>query len=251
MNARFKLAFMLLATVVVTAFAGVAAPFYQYADGAFTKGMRDAQPWLGAQMISLEVTAGTTVWLSNYVQSWYEPIPNLHGKVFDMSEGKYGYIRKSDLQTSYKNNSDYADKIIWSSGETTDITFTYAEGGPSNTTTAYLLDTFDTDDEIFFVMTTIPSDGGETVDSFQYVQDKYGQDTSIDTTLVSRVAGTHDLAGNLRINFGINEIGREFVSVFMKPDSNGVSGHPLPGLLVSSLLAMGTVLAGKRLRKRS
>ena len=99
-------------------------------------------------------------------------------------------------------------------------------------------------------MTTIPSDGGETVDSFQYVRDLDGQETPITTTLVSRVDGTTDQAGNIRINFGINDIGREFVAVFDKPDFNGVSGQPLPGLLVAGVLAMGTVLVGKRLRKR-
>ena len=250
MNTRFKVAFLLLAAVAVTAFAGVKAPFYQYDDSAFYEEQRPEQPWLGAQMISMKVAAGTTVWLSNYVQSWYAAIPDLHGNVFNMSEAKYGYIRKDDLNASYVNHSDYADKVIWSSGETTQITYTNDSGPQTQTTTGYLLDTFNADDEIFFVMTTIPSDGGETVDSFQYVRDLYGQDTPIETTLVSRVDGTHDLANNIRINFGINEIGREFVAVFDKPDFHGVSGQPLPGLLVAGVLAMGTVLAGKRLKKR-
>ena len=100
MNTRFKFVFLLLAAVAVTAFAGVKAPFYQYDASAFYEEQRPEQPWLGAQMISLKVAAGTTVWLSNYVSNWYTPIPDLHGNVYNMSEGKYGYIRKSPIRTT-------------------------------------------------------------------------------------------------------------------------------------------------------
>ena len=69
-----------------------------------------------------------------------------------------------------------------------------------------------------------------------------------DTTLVSRVYNTHDLADNVRINFGVNEIGREFVAVVENPDFNGVSGQPLPGGLTASLIAIGILAVSKKLK---
>ena len=76
----------LLAVFALSAFAGVLAPFEQFDKSSFHEEQRDEQPWLGAQMISLSVKGGTSVWLSNYVNSWYwpKPIPDLDGNVYQM-----------------------------------------------------------------------------------------------------------------------------------------------------------------------
>lgn len=234
-------------------FAGVEAPFVQFAPDAFCEDhfKRTDQNWFGAQLISFEVKAGTNVWLSNYVNTFYNgKLPSLDGTQFSMTgEHKYGYINKKDLSTM--NEQNYADAIHWSTGKITSITYTYdADPSIKTTTTGYLLDYFGEDAEIFFVMTTLPQDGGETVDSYQYVQD-----ADHDTTLVSRQHNTVDLAGNVRINFGVDSaglglIGREFVAVFDKPSiDGGVSGQPLPGALTSFLLIAASV-GLCRLKKR-
>ena len=238
-------------------FAGVETPFKQFSEADFVDTQRPDQAWLGAQMISIKVSAGSEVWLSNYVSSWYDlkPLPPLHGNVYDMGgDQKYGYILKDDLASISLEKEDYYDKIHWANGETNDITYFY-DPNPSitNSTTGYFLDYFKEDAEIYLVMTTLPEDGHETVDAYQYVQD-----ANHDTTLRSRVDDTKDLAGNVRINFGIDSathgfIGREFVAVYddtaylRHVDANG---GPLPGLLFAGLLSMGTVFGASSMKKK-
>ena len=227
--------------------AGVLEPFKQFtqADYCASHGMRADQNWWGAQLVTLDVKGGSSVWLSNYVSSFYAPTPDLHGSQFDMlGSHKYGYIYAADL--AGLSQEDYADAINWSDGsKTTEITY-YSDSNPElkTTTTGYLLGSFDEDAEIYLVMTTMPADGGETVDSYQYVQDaEHG------TSLISRQHSTFDAAGNVRVNYGIDSasigpVGREFVAVY------DATGQPLPGLAVSCLLAFGAVGAAKLRKKK-
>ena len=231
-------------------FAGVEAPFVQFAPEDYCNPhyFRTDQNWLDAQLITLNVHGGTNVWLSNYVQSFYEPIPDLNGNVYNMNAGKYGYIFKDDISNFNILKSDYSQYIQWSDGTTTEITYTYdADPSITNSTKGYLLDYFDEDAEIYLVMTTLPVDGNETVDSYQYVAG--GPE---DTTLQSRSHAYNDLAGNVRINYGINSTtlgytAREFVAVYDSP----VAGQPLPGVFASLVLGFGTIAGLKKIRKKS
>ena len=102
-------------------------------------------------------------------------------------------------------------------------------------------------------MTTLPADGGELVDSYQHVQD-----ADHDTTLQSRQHDDIDIAGNVRVNFGIDSntygpIAREFVAVYVPGDEEVIrglltSGGPLPGVLFAGLLSLGTVFGASRLK---
>ena len=237
-----KIASFVLILVVASAFAGVVEPFKQFTQADFTDYNRPDQNWLYAAPFTLSVKADTSVWLSNYVSSFYypKPLPDLDGNVFDMS--KYGYIYKNDLATFDLEKGSYDSLIHWASGETNTITYTYTpDPSITNYTTGYLLDEFKEDAEIYLVMTALASDGGETVDTYQYVQD-----ANHATTLQSRQHNTVDLAGNVRINFGIDSVGaREFVAVYAP------TGQPLPGLLFAGMLSLGTVFAAAKLRKRS
>ncbi len=249
-----KIVFSIVALVSMVAFAGVEAPFMQFSKTDYSTKLRPDQNWVqSTQLISLKVSAGTDVWLSNYINSWYwpKPIPGLDGNVYDMlsTPERYGYISKSDLPSLSLSKEDYADKIHWGTGEMTEITY-YYDSDPSitNKTTGYFLGHFDADDEIYLVMTTLPSDGGETVDSYQYVQDD-----NHNTTLMSRQADDLDLAGNVRVNFGIDlpptydgvGIAREFVAVYAP-----ASGGPLPSLLFTGLLSLSTVFGASKMKKQ-
>ena len=185
--------------------------------------------------------------MSNYVQSFYEPIPDLHGNIYDMSANKYGYIFKDDISDFDLLKTDYSSLIKWSDGTTTDITYTYdADPSITNSTKGYLLDYFDKSGEIYLVMTTIPADGSETIDTYQFVQG--GPE---DTTLQSRLHEQLDLAGNVRINLGVDsttygQIAREFVAVYDSP-----VGQPLPGVFTSLVLGLGTIAGARKLRKKN
>ena len=67
---------------------------------------------------------------------------------------------------------------------------------------------------------------------------------------MSRQHNTFDLAGNVRVNLGIDSetfggIGREFVAVY-----NGATGGPLPSLLLVALLSSGTVFGASRMKTK-
>ena len=234
-----KIVSMMLLVVAVSVLAGVVEPFKQFTQADFTDSAKPGQPWASAKVFTLSVKANTSVWLSNYVRSFYEPIPDLHGNVYNMAPEKYGYIFKDDLPSFDMPNGSYDSLIHWANGETTTITYTDSTNTLTNTATGYLLDEFKKDAEIYLVMTTLPSDGGETVDTYQYVQD-----AGHATTLQSRQHNTLDLAGNVRINFGIDSVGaREFVAVYAP------SGQPLPGLLFAGMLSLVTVFGASKIRK--
>lgn len=237
-----KIVSLMLILAAASALAGVVEPFKQFSQADFKDAMKPGQPWASANVFTLSVKANTSVWLSNYVRSFYEEIPDLGGNVFNMGEKKYGYIYKNDLATLDMANGSYDSLIHWSNGETNTITYTYS-GNPAitNTATGYFLDEFKEDADIYLVMTALDRDGGETVDTYQYVKD-----ADNDTTLLSRQHNTEDLAGNVRINLGING-GREFVAVY----NGSPSGQPLPGLLFAGMLSLGTVFGVSRMRKCS
>lgn len=248
-----KKTIVVLVVLVSCLFGGVMQPFRQFDQSDYAESRRSEQNWLGAQMITLNVHAGTGVWLSNYVCSWYEPIADLNGNVYDMNPGRYGYITKSEVEAY---GDSYRDHVHWSNGYSLDVIY-YDDANPgiTNSTKAYFLDYFETDKEIYLVMSTIPVDGAETVDSYQFVYD-----ADHDTTLVSRLDNTHDLANNVRVNYGIGEnesnyIGREFVSIYDGTlDYNEIRGQtaggPLPGLMTVCLLSLGTVGGCSAFRKR-
>lgn len=246
-----KIVSMILILMTISVLAGVVEPFKQFTQTDYTDYNKPGQNWTSANVFTLNVKANTTVWLSNYVRSFYEPIPDLHGNVFNME--KYGYIYKNDLPNLSQANGSYDSLIHWANGETNTITYTYsANPAITNTATGYLLDEFKEDAEIYLVMTTLAQDGGETVDTFQFVYDNENN-----TTLLSRQHNILDLADNVRVNFGVNGVygGREFVAVY--DSTNGSSGHggpsgqPLPGLMFASLLSFGTVFSISKLRKLS
>ena len=265
-NFSLRLA-LVVAVFAVSAFAGIVGDYYQYDASSFIGEQRSEQNWLGGQMISMHVSAGSSVWLANYISSWYWPKPvyDLNGTAYQMGAGQYGYLLKSELQ-GVNPGSDYSNLIHWSDGRTKEITYTdtLQNSGLTNTTTAYYLDYFGADDDIYFVMTSLAEDDpkgvGEVVDSFQYVNDKTKavDQYNPDTVLTSRLDATTDIAGNVRINFGLGayDIRREFVAVWSEGDYDGntpapPSGQPLPGAMVAGILSLGTVLLGKRLRRRS
>ncbi|MBQ7176102.1 MAG: hypothetical protein IJS08_01705 [Victivallales bacterium] len=241
-------------------FAGVVEPFKQFTQADYTDYVKPGQGWWASNMFTLSVSGGSDVWLSNYVRSWYEPIADLHGNVYDMGgDQKYGYIFKNDLTSATLANGSYADKIHWANGDTNKITYFYDDNPAiTNTATGYFLDYFENDAEIYLVMTTIPADGVDTVDTYQYVQDANNV-----TLMQSRQHNTVDLADNVRVNFGIDNgtygdgvgIGREFVAVYDDTaylnHVGGASGGPLPSLLLVGLLSMGTVFGASRMKKRS
>jgi hypothetical protein len=218
--------------------------FYQFTHfestntGDYHDSGRADQNWLGAQMISLNVPAKMDVWLSNYVNSWYAPIPALDGNIYQMGEGQYGAWQLD------------GDKTWVGNSQTTTITFTDG-AGHDNSTDAYFLGHFEGGENIAVWMTTLADDGGEQVDMHQYVYDTWHG-----TTLVSRLDGTHDLADNVRINFGIESnsvgyIGREWVAVGVyDEDDTRPTGQPLPALPVSCALMLGTMAVAKKIKAR-
>ncbi|MBO4512907.1 MAG: hypothetical protein J5746_09080 [Victivallales bacterium] len=255
-----KFVLLIFAVAAVAAFAGVEEPFKQFSQADYTDYAKPGQGWWGSDMFTLSVKGGSDVWLSNYVRSWFEPIPDLHGNVYDMGgDQKYGYIFKSDLTSDTLPNGSYSDKIHWSNGDTNKITY-FDDANPelTNTATGYFLDYFKDDAEIYLVMTTIPEDGVDTVDTYQFVQDANNE-----TLMQSRQHNTNDLANNVRVNFGIDNgiygdgigIAREFVAVYDDTaylhHAGGAAGGPLPSLLFVGLLSMGTVFGASRMKKRS
>lgn len=256
-----KLTCLLCAFLAVAAYAGIksvegyesTAPYLQFThnEDANTGNITDArhpeQNWLGAQTITLKIDSECDVWLSNYVSSWYwpKPLDALDGNVYDMSAGKYG---ATDLNTG---------KAYAGNGNTTTVTYVDDATGVTNQTEGYFLGHFKGGEELSIWMTTLASDGGETVDMTQYVYDgnKNVEPMNPDTSLVSRVDGTKDLAGNVRINFGIESAsigytGREFVAFGVGGETEP-HGQPLPGVAFAGLLAMGSIAAAKKMRKRA
>lgn len=223
------------------------------------------QDWVPAQMITLNIAAGSTVYLTNYVSqfkvSLYDPgaIPNLgdsnYAAGYDMSAGAYGYMvakRGEDGKVTTDGT------IHWGTGEKKDITYydpnsTYSEeqiaqGLGTQTTTGYKLGTFDEDTEIFFVMT--PNGYDKKINSYLPVNDP-DNNPPVTSILASRQINTVDLAGNIRVNFGtVDGVAHEFV-IGSEATPSTPSGQPLPGVLTSCLVALGATGIAARRRKHS
>ena len=231
-----KLTFVLALLVVAsTAFAeikalqgyGDTATFYQFTHdeatntGNYHDGRNAGQNWLGAQTIQLFIDTESDLWVSNYVDSWYSDILALDGNVYQMGDKQYGAFEI------------YGDKVWEGNGVSKLVTYKDNVSGLENTTEAYYVGHFKGGETVALYMTTLATDGGETVDSWQYVND-----ADHPTTLYSRVDGTHDQAGNVRLNYGLTTYpdGREFV-VFGVSDNPMPSGQPLPGVFSTIAVA--------------
>ena len=213
-----------------------------------------SQFWDPAQMITLNVSAGSAVYLTNYVSNWYGTVEDLgessYAAGYNMNDHKYGYVL---AQKDDEGKVSPVGGVHWSDGKTKDITYQNPTGPETKTTTGYLLDKFEDDAEIFFVMT--PNGYDDTVNSFGPVDDPDGLGYS--SIMQSRQINTQDQSGLVRVNFGtVDGVGHEFVigAVAMPPDGGGegggASGQPLPGLLLAGLLSLGTVAAGKKMQKK-
>ena len=222
------------------------AVFYQFTHdeatntGNYRHYSNIGQYWaggVGPQIIRLTVPGEMDVWLSNYVRSWYEPIVALDGNKFDMSEAKYGAVQVN------------GDKTWVGTGDTTEVTYTDG-AGHDNSTEAYFLGHFEGGEEVYLYLTLLEAEDYETVTTDQYVEDPEHS-----THLVSREDGTHDQAGNVRVNLTVDindpvfSTAREFV-VFgagYEEDSDIVTtGGPLPCLPFAAILSFGTIAAMKR-----
>jgi hypothetical protein len=198
------------------------------------------QTQLAAQMIYLHVDYESDVWVSNYIRSWEENIVALDENVYQMGAKQYGAFEVD------------GEKVWEGTGESRTVTYNKVINGReyTNTTQAYYVGHFNGGETVALYMTTLESDGGETVDSQQYVNGWKHEDT----TLASRVDGTHDVADNVRINFGLTTYpdGREFVAFGVGGENPPApSGQPLPGVLTSCLVALGATGIAARRRKHS
>ncbi|MBQ7649844.1 MAG: hypothetical protein IJS15_02735 [Victivallales bacterium] len=267
-----KLIFSILALAAVAAMAGVVDPFRQFGkvglEGApaNTEGyyyadiVRAEQP--NAPIIKMHVPEKSTVWLTHIVDTWNSSleVPDLN-TVYDMGSHKYGYIYASAIDDLNAEKSTYQDKINWSTPDTNIVTYTidnppeYKNGTDGDLlevkAKGYLLDSFESAADIYLVMT--PLGQTEDLDSYQFADDGAGPHEQ--TILESRKNSELDKASNVRVNFGIHtEDEREFVAVYEKietDDRGGASGQPLPGLLLTGLLSLGTVAVGKKMKKRA
>ncbi|MBR5077890.1 MAG: hypothetical protein IKX30_04025 [Victivallales bacterium] len=205
------------------------------------------QEWIPAQMITLSVQAGSSVYLSNYINTWYGTVENLgsdtYAAGYDMSAGAYGYM----IAQKTADGKVTTDGIVHpGTGETKDVTYKNPTGTETKTTTGYLLDTFENDTEIFFVMT--PNGYNSKINSYLPVNDPKN-DPPVTSILASRQINTTDLAGNIRVNFGtVDGIGHEFVIGYeAAPPSS--SGQPLPGVLSTIVVACCSIACARKMKK--
>lgn len=219
--------------------------FYQFINTDFNNVSPSEQNWLAAQSISIHVGSAMDVWLSNYVNSWYGDIPALNGTEFRMGAGQYGAYdlnsRKTWIGTGDTATVTFAD----ANGKT----YTTWDGQQMGTTEAYYLGHFNGGEDLVLWLTSIESDEAT---STQLVNNGEFDPN----TLVSRVNGTVDQAGNVRLNFGYNSgnggyASHEIIAFGSYGDFGGSTqptGQPLPGVLTSALIAGG--VAGVACRKR-
>lgn len=253
-----------LLVMVLLLLAGIMAfaqdiEYYQFGWDAFqsydTSAIRAEQNWGPAQLITLKVSAGSTVYISNKVSSWYwgEDLATTQAG-YNMTENNYGYMF-AEVDDEGKVTTDH--KFHSGTGETKQLTFSGVVDGITYTTTAtgYELGTFQDNAEIFLVMTpnrTYPTP--ETINSYDAVNDPDNVPAVI-STLASREINYTDHAGNIVVNFGfVNDPvpgnGREFILGYVaEPPTppEPPSGQPLPGVLTSCLIALGaTGIAARR-----
>lgn len=209
------------------------------------------QFWEPAQIITLNVSAGSTVYLSNYISNWYGTVENLgddsYAAGYNMSGDKFGYM----IAGRDADGKVITDGVFHQgTNDTTQLTYYNADRTASQTTTGYKLGTFDNDTEILFVMT--PNGYDKKVDSYYPVNDPV---FGYNTILTSRQINTVDQAGNVRVNFGtLDGVGHEFIIGYAgEPPQppEPPSGQPLPGVLTSCLVALGATGIAARRRKHS
>ena len=207
------------------------------------------QEWIPAQMITLSVQAGSTVYLTNYVSSWYG-ISDLgdsnYAAGYDMSANKYGYVF---AKTNADGTVVPVGEVHYASGAQANVTYENPTGPQSVTTIGYLLDKFDEDAEIFFVMT--PNGYDKEINSFEPVNDP-DNDPPVISIIASRQVNTVDMAGSVRVNFGTEDgIGHEFVVGYEATRPTPLTGQPLPGMMLCGMLCLGTVSVAFKMCKRS
>lgn len=235
-----KLLLYLLVGAQVALFAGIGSvggyedkPFYQFTYNDLNEITPGTQSWLAAKTIGVHIGGEMDVWLTNYISSWYADIPALNGNEFNMGAGQYGAI---DANTG---------KTWTGTGETT--TVTYEKDGHANSTEGYFLGHFKGGEDLVLWLTSVDADAAT---SGQLVNDELNP-----SSLVSRVNGTQDQAGNIRLNFGYNTenglLGHELVAFgVITRESDAPTGQPLPGAMVSALLMGGVAGLARCRRKR-
>ncbi|MBR5024699.1 MAG: hypothetical protein IKX48_06505 [Victivallales bacterium] len=205
------------------------------------------QEWTSAQMITLSVQAGSSVYLSNYINTWYGTVEALgtssYAAGYDMSAGSYGYM----IAEKTADGKVTTDGVVHlANGATKDVTYKNPNGTETKTTTGYLLDTFENDTEIFFVMT--PNGYNSKINSYLPVNDP-NNDPPVTSILASRQINTVDLAGNIRVNFGtVDGVAHEFVLGYEAAPPS-ISGQPLPGVLSTIVVACCSIACAKKMKK--
>ncbi len=265
---KYLLALLLLTSVFAVA---IDADYVQFATKSDfnDKNHWPDQTWMSSELISLHVPAGSTVYLTNYTSNFdslydigdekysiYNPDTGMIERPgFDMSIGKYGYLTATmDENGNVISVSDFHP----GNGGKEVFSFTGPDGR-TVTTPGYLLDTFNEETDIFFVMTPLSSswisDETETipdatVNSYARVgrpYEGYNQEY-----LQSRQLNTWDQNGTPRVNFGTTDgVGHEFVIGYVASVEPPPSGQPLPGVLTSCLVALGATGIAARRRKQS
>ena len=258
---KYLLALLLLTSVFAVA-AGLDVVQFTRSDfniytpsGEWREGT--GQFWEDAQIITLNVSAGSTVYLTSKVSNWdvsiyddSDNIPDLGDKSnkygYNMSYGSFGYM---EAQRDAYGKITTDGIIHLGTTDTAQITYYQPDGTYTQTTTGYKLGTFDDDTEILFVMT--PNGYNKTVDSFYPVNDpEFGYNTNLQSRHVNYV----DQAGNPVVNFGMvgnDGKGNEFVFGYVAAPPEPPSGQPLPGVLTSCLVALGATGIAARRRKQS
>jgi len=200
-----KLSVLLLMMMGAVAFAadvsisgtdGASIPVYQFTSDNVNLIKNPSQPNQPANSLTLSVKAGTSVYLSNMVDSWWkngneiEPlgmtyqermasgnnIMRDYDRGYDMSAGKYGYMF---VETGTIKPLDGI--VHYGTGETVDIQYATGRSGINSytnkygeltyydnaylTTKGYYLGTFDKDADILLFMTTPTETGDFTVNS--------------------------------------------------------------------------------------
>ena len=251
---KLAMAVMVTASVVLAGIQNENFRQLTYGDINVGTGENDgSQFWWPADGFSLKVPAYTQVWISNVINNWsffnewnQTPEPDLYGDIYQMTTDKFGYYTISYSE----EDKQFHEEFHSGTTQTTTLTYTEPDGKNINKTTGYLLGKFDKDTEIFLAMTPVGSN--ELVDSYQYVRDP-DKTPPIETTLQSRIWDQQDEAGNIRMNwgyYGITPSGSREFTIAYEELPHPTTGQPLPGVLFSGLLLMGTVGTASRLRRR-
>ncbi len=256
-----KKLFTLLLLVSAVVFA---ADVVQYATKSdFHIVSREEQPWFSQEMISLKVKGGSAIYITNYISNYYEVFdigdtdyidPGSGKKIgYDLSVGKFGYMTAN---LDELGNVTSVSQFYQGKGTVKDFSYT-ASNGKTVTTPGYLLDEFDEDTEIFFVMTPLSTVEGENigfVDTYNLVNDP---SLDVESALLSRQINTVDQNGTVRVNLGVVDslspagLSHEFASASLAKETPAPSGQPLPGVLTSCLVGLAATSLAARRRKQS